>query len=109
VIAGDRQTCLGDELVRRVAFNYGSGRHSRDEMTDNFTFQATTTVGRRTFVVERVSDSGERWSYRTKGHRLEAIQLDAGACGGVDETVDQVQGRVVRAFDQYIQHRPTHR
>jgi hypothetical protein len=94
-------------------------------MTENFTFQATTTVGRRTFVVERASDSRvsssgtarepgagallPRWSYRTKGHLGENIQLDAGPCSGVDETVDQVQSRVVRAFDQYIQHRPTYR
>jgi hypothetical protein len=88
-------------------------------MTENFTFQAATTVGRRTFVVERASDGGVptsggtgpllRWSYRTKGHLGEVIQLDAGVCDGLDETVDQIERRVVRAFDQYIQHRPTFR
>jgi hypothetical protein len=94
-------------------------------MTDNFTFQAATTVGRRTFVVERAPDTGVassgtardsaarapvlRWSYRTKGHLGEVIQLDAGPCEGLEETADQVQRRVVRAFDQYIQHRPTYR
>jgi hypothetical protein len=94
-------------------------------MMENFTFQAPTTVGRRTFVVERASGSGVsssgtlrepggripllRWTYRTKGHLGEVIQLDAGACGDADETEDQVQRQVVRAFDQYIQQRPTYR
>jgi hypothetical protein len=65
--------------------------------------------------VERVSlepgaaGVSPRWIYRTRGHLGEDIQLDAGACGGVDETEEMVRSRVVRAFDQYLQHRPAHR
>jgi hypothetical protein len=78
-------------------------------MTEDFTFVARTNVGRRKFVVERASGIGAstRWIYRTTGHLGESIQLDAGICDGLEETETDVQSRVVSAFDQYIQHRPT--